>query len=265
MSTDRISRRQAVVALAAAPFATVPRVGSARVAPATIVLVHGAWHGGWCWRKLTPVLREAGYDVFAPTLTGLGERSHLLTRDVGLDTHITDIGQVLEYEDLSNVVLVGHSYGGMVITGVADRAGDRISQLVYLDAMLPDDAKAATDYSQRKFAPITEDSWHDPAGEPAEYGVTDPRDVAWVKTRLTDMPRKCMMQPLQLAGDKSRQIKGAYILCSTRAFASEAAQRAKQRGYTFRELMSAGHEAMVTQPRELATILNDLALGMRTR
>jgi len=140
-------------------------------------------------------LRAAGHTVFTPTLTGLGERSHLLTRDVDLDTHITDIVQVLQYEDLQNVVLVGHSYAGMVITGVADKASDRISQLVYLDAMLSENGKAITDYSQRPYAPITEDSWHDPATEPQEYGVTDARDVAWVKKRLTDMPRKCMTQP----------------------------------------------------------------------
>ena len=259
MSTARISRRQAVVALAAAPFANVPRVGPFRVAPTTIVLVHGAWHGGWCWTRVSPLLRAAGHTVFTPTLTGLGERSHLLTRDVDLDTHITDIVQVLEFEDLENVTLVGHSYGGMVITGVADRASDRISQLVYLDAMLPDNGKAITDYSQRKYAPITEDSWHDPAGEPQEYGVMEARDVAWVRKRLTDMPRKCMTQSLRLSGDTSHRIKGAYILCSTRPFAGEAAQRAKQRGYRYRELLSAGHDAMVTQPRELATIVNELA------
>jgi pimeloyl-ACP methyl ester carboxylesterase len=204
-------------------------------------------------------LRAAGHTVFTPTLTGLGERSHLLTRDVDLDTHITDIVQVLDFEDLENVVLVGHSYGGMVITGVADKARERISQLVYLDAMLPEIGKATTDYSQRKLAPITEDSWHDPASTPQEYGVTHERDVAWMKKRLTDMPRKCLTQSLQLAHDESRQIRGTYILCSTRPFATEAAQRAKQRGYRYRELLSAGHDVMMTQPRELTKVLNDLA------
>src|SRR5262245_52181956 len=216
MSTVRISRRQALAALAAAPLVALPNVDALHATPTTFVLVHGAWHGGWCWKKLTPLLRAAGHDVFAPTLTGLGERSHLLTRDVDLDTHITDIVQVLEFEDLENVVLVGHSYGGMVITGVADKASDRISQLVYLDAILPENGKAITDYNPRQLAPITEVSWHDPASEPQEYGVTNERDVAWVKKRLTDMPRKCLTQPLKLADDKSRRIKGAYILCSTR-------------------------------------------------
>src|SRR6185503_18313002 len=126
-SARPVSRRQVVTALATAPVATLTTGLAAAPSAATFVLVHGAWHGGWCWRKLTPLLRAAGHTVFTPTLTGLGERSHLLTRDVGLDTHITDIVQVLEFEDLTNVMLVGHSYAGMVITGVADTAGARIS------------------------------------------------------------------------------------------------------------------------------------------
>src|SRR3954452_4236427 len=109
---------------------------------ATFVLVHGAWHGGWCWKRLTPLLRAAGHEVVVPTLTGLGERSHLLTPEVGLDTHIRDITAVLKYEDLHNVVLIGHSYGGMVIAGVAEEVPERIAQLVYLDAFLPDNGKA---------------------------------------------------------------------------------------------------------------------------
>lgn len=167
--------------------------------------------------------------------------------------------QVLEFEDLGDVILVGHSYAGMVITGVADKTGERIGQLVYLDAMLPENGKAITDYSSRPYAPITAESWHDYSPEPGEFGVTDEHDVAWVKKRLTDMPRKCMTQPLRLADDRSRRIKGTYILCSTRPFAGEAAQRAKQRGYRYLELLSAGHDVMMTQPRALATVLMDLA------
>jgi pimeloyl-ACP methyl ester carboxylesterase len=104
---------------------------------ATYALVHGAWHGGWCWKKVTPLLRAAGHEVFAPTLTGLGERAHLLTPAVDPETHIDDVLGVLHYEDLRQVVLVGHSYGGTVITGVAARAADRIGHLVYLDAFVP--------------------------------------------------------------------------------------------------------------------------------
>src|SRR5262245_30634428 len=112
---------------------------------ATYVLVHGGGHGGWCWQRLSPLLRAAGHEVYAPTLTGLGERAHLLTPDVDLDTHITDVTAVLEYEDLDDVILVGHSYGCMVITGVADRALDRVGQLVYLDGSRPHDGESLRD------------------------------------------------------------------------------------------------------------------------
>src|SRR5689334_15631432 len=112
---------------------------------ANYLLVHGAWHGGWCWRRVVPLLRAAGHEVFTPTLTGLGERVHLLTRDVGLDTHAQDVIGVLEYEDLRDVVLVGHSYGGMVITAVAERAAERLAHLVYLDAFVPRDGQSQMD------------------------------------------------------------------------------------------------------------------------
>ncbi|MGH8724055.1 MAG: alpha/beta fold hydrolase, partial [Burkholderiales bacterium] len=110
----------------------------------TFVLIHGAWHGGWCWRFVRPLLK--GHEVFAPSLTGLGERKHLVRADIGLDTHIEDVAALLEMEDLKDVVLVGHSYGGMVITGAAARAPARIQRLVYLDAFVPESGKCALEY-----------------------------------------------------------------------------------------------------------------------
>src|SRR5712692_8234402 len=112
---------------------------------ATFVLVHGAWLGGWCWQRVSPLLREAGSEVFAPTLTGLGERAHLLSLEIDLETHVRDVCGVLECENLKDVVLVGHSYGGMVITGVAERSAKRLSQLVYLDAFVPTDGQSLLD------------------------------------------------------------------------------------------------------------------------
>ena len=112
---------------------------------ATYVLVHGGGHGGWCWQRLAPLLRAEGHDVHTPTLTGLGERSHLVRPETDLDTHVTDVAAVLEYEDLTDVILVGHSYGGMVITGTADRVPDRIAQIVYLDAASPRDGQSLVD------------------------------------------------------------------------------------------------------------------------
>src|SRR5262245_14863398 len=113
---------------------------------ATFVLVHGAWHGGWCWQRVSPLLRARGHEVFAPTLTGLGERSHLLTREIGLETHVADVVNAIRWEDLTDVVLCGHSYGGMVISGAADRMADRVRSLVYLDAFVPADGQSIFDF-----------------------------------------------------------------------------------------------------------------------
>ncbi|NJO04219.1 MAG: alpha/beta fold hydrolase [Chloroflexaceae bacterium] len=142
----------------------------------TFVLVHGGWHGGWCWKKLTPLVQATGHTVLTPTLTGMGERAHLLNPEIDLDLHIQDIVAVLEYEDLREVVLVGHSYGGMVIAGVAERATERLAHLVYLDAFLPENGKALQDYA---FLPPTrdDDGWRvlPYTGSPGMFGVTDGR------------------------------------------------------------------------------------------
>ncbi|HEY8520137.1 MAG TPA: alpha/beta hydrolase family protein [Gammaproteobacteria bacterium] len=216
------------------------------------VLVHGAWHGGWCWKKLTPLLEAAGRKVFTPTLTGLGERAHLLRPDIGLDTHVRDVAAVLEYEDLDNVVLVGHSYAGMVITGVAAVARARIAHLVYLDAFLPENGKALTDYAP--LPPTREDGWRAPPLAGAEaFGVTEPEDIAWVQSRLVDQSVRTFTQPV--ASTAAAGIPGTYIQCTETPFYAEAAARAKERGFRYHALPSAGHDAMITRPRELATIL----------
>jgi pimeloyl-ACP methyl ester carboxylesterase len=159
---------------------------------ATYVLVHGGAHGGWCYGRMAPLLRAAGHEVFAPTLTGVGERAHLLSPDIDLDTHIQDVVQVLRYEDLRDVILVGHSYGGMVITGVADRAPDRVGHLVYLDAATPVNGESLAELA----APLMNAARARgrvvdgvelvlfPGTEPLpHYGVTDPDDIAWLTSR----------------------------------------------------------------------------------
>ena len=160
---------------------------------ATFVLVHGAWHGGWCWRKLTPLLRAAGQEVFTPTLTGLGERAHLGSPDVGLGTHVRDVAQVLWYEDLADVVLVGHSYGGLVIGGVADQVPERLRHLVYLDAFVPEHGQSMLDLGPPERRPAMQarvaaegDGWQLPSLQPVPweqfvrgiYRITDPAEVA---------------------------------------------------------------------------------------
>ena len=112
----------------------------------TFVLVHGAWHGGWCWSRVARRLRAAGHEVHTPTLTGLGDRSHLMSRSVNLQTHVQDVANLLHWEELNDIVLCGHSYGGMVITGVANRLAKRIKSLVYLDAFVPENGQAVLDF-----------------------------------------------------------------------------------------------------------------------
>ena len=192
---------------------------------ATYVLVHGGGHGGWCYQRVARLLRAAGHEVYTPTLTGLGERSHLLSADVDLDMHITDVTAVLHYEDLRDVILVGHSYGGMVITGVADRASDRVGRLVYLDAANPVNGQSLKDVA----GPVIEAAR--PAGAvidgmelvllPAPeaglfYGVTDPDDVAWMADRLTGHPWKCFEQPLDLTNEDALwAIPQYHIVCTS--------------------------------------------------
>lgn len=225
---------------------------SAASSGAPIVLVHGAWHGGWCWRKLLSVLRAAGREAFAPTLTGLGERSHLLNAEIDLATHINDVAAVLEYEDLKGIVLVGHSYGGMVISGVAEKDGPRVSHLVYLDAFLPEDGKALKDYAP---VPRTRaDGWRiPPMGGARSFGVTDKDDITWVQSHLGDQPIRTFTQPVTLS--PQARIPKTYIQCTEAPPFKEAATRAKEKGYRYHALLSAGHDAMITQPKELAEIL----------
>jgi pimeloyl-ACP methyl ester carboxylesterase len=171
----------------------------------TIVLVHGSCHGGWCWNKLTPFLNGRDYRVHAPTLTGLGERSHLPHENINLSTHIKDIVQVFEYRNLHEVTLVGHSYGGMVIAGVAERIPDRIKSMIFLDAYIPQDGKSAFDlipglrdvYEQRSLKDEGRE-WLVLSYKPEEFGVTIPDDVSWMKSRLCPMPFHTHDEPLTI-------------------------------------------------------------------
>lgn len=187
---------------------------------ATYVLVHGAWHGGWCWKKVTPLLRAAGHDVFTPTLTGLGERVHLLTPAVGLETHIQDVLGVVHYEDLRQVILVGHSYGGMVITGVAHQATDRLAHLVYLDAFVPHDGQCLLDLpppemaaAQREQAKTIGDGWRVPPLPLEAFGVTDQADLRWAGPKVGDQPRLTFEQPVRYASEAGAALPRTYISC----------------------------------------------------
>jgi len=167
----------------------------AQTAAQTFVLVHGAWHGGWCWSRVADRLRGAGHQVFTPTQTGLGERKHLLSKDITLDTFTKDIVNVIEAEELSNVVLVGHSLGGLAISGVADAMPDKIRHLVYLDSLMVEGGKSPFDNlppdivaARRKAAEETSGGLSLPAPLPSVFGISHAKDTDWVKRRLTPHP-----------------------------------------------------------------------------
>ncbi len=232
----------------------------------TFVLVHGTGHGGWVWQKLAPLLRAAGHDAYTPTLTGVSDRSHLLKCGVDLTTHITDIANLLFYEDLAEVVLVGHSYAGMVITGVAATAPERLKRLVYFDAYLPDDGQSELDlWPAEMRAAILADAEAGqglrPPPSPDFLGITDPGMVEWVKARVTPHPMATYTQPVPGGNDRSAALPRAYIHCTagptTSVFAPFAA-KARARGWPVFEIAT-GHNAMLTAPREVAALLLEVA------
>jgi pimeloyl-ACP methyl ester carboxylesterase len=187
---------------------------------ATFVLVHGAWHGAWCWSRVRRALRAEGHEVFAPTLTGLADRSHLLSRDVDLATHIDDVANLLQWEDLSDVVLCGHSYGGCVISGAADRAPQRIASLVYLDAFVLKDGESVHDAlpapareNQLAGARQFGDGWRVPP-IPAEVFSVNPTDRAWVDAQCTPHPLAAFQQPLKLTGALDAIADRSFIFAS---------------------------------------------------
>jgi pimeloyl-ACP methyl ester carboxylesterase len=217
---------------------------------ATFVLVHGSCHGGWCWKKVVYILSKHGHNVYTPTLTGLGERSHLVNKDIGSDTHISDIIQVLEYEDLNEIILVGHSYGGLVIRGVAEKVPHRIRQLVYLDAYIPQDYKSAFDivpgletiYKQRALKEQGRE-WLVASYTPEEFGVTNSVDVEWMNTRLCPMPWHTHDQPLRITNPQAKKLPKCYISCTEFGYSQFKAQNSSA-GWNYHELKT-GHDAMI--------------------
>lgn len=231
----------------------------------TYVLLHGAWHGGWVWQRVAPLLRAGGHAVLTPTLTGVSDRAHLLHRDVGLDTHTSDVVALIEAEDLHDVVLVGHSYAGQVVTAVADRIPERLRLRVYLDAFVGGDGEAAIDLllptiagHYRESVATAGEDWLIPVRSLQVLGVTDDADLAWLAPRLTPHPWRTYTQPLALTG-AHEGVPATFIECTDwmRAFRHHA-ERAVDAGWPVLEIPT-GHEAMVTAPAALAQMLMDVA------
>jgi pimeloyl-ACP methyl ester carboxylesterase len=231
----------------------------------TFVLVHGAWHGGWCWRRVADLLERRGHKVSAPTLTGLGERSHLISGSINLDTHITDVVNVLTWEDLRDVVLVGHSYGGWPISGAIEQAFDRIASVVYLDAFVPEDGQKPLDLAS-EFArkgileAMTKGDVSAPGPPAATFHVND-KDQAWVNGKLTPQPVGVMLQPIKLSGAHERLRKKAYIRAPQYPQPTfDSYYRAKKVDPSWRVFeVPCGHDVMVDKPEELAGILLQVA------
>jgi len=230
---------------------------------ATFLVCHGAWSAGWAWKKMHPRMSAAGHRLVTPTCTGLGERVHLANPSIDLEAHIQDILNVIKYEDLRDIVLIGHSYGGMVATGVADRARDRIVQLIYLDAFVPDDGQSLLDLNERDRQRMQElarsgDGWRVPPNPTPPD--TPAADVEWLTERRVDMPIKCFEMPLKLHGGELT-LPRSYIY-ATRAAPADTfrpfAERARsQPGWRYYEI-DASHSPHVTTPDTLLPLLQKI-------
>lgn len=232
----------------------------------TFVLVHGAWHGGWCYSRVRDILTAKGHRVFTPTLTGLGERSHLMSANINLDTHITDVVNVLKWENLDNVVLCGHSYGGWVVSGVAEQMLDRLASIIFLDAYMPEDG----DSGQSIGSAFTRDgiakakaagAISRPGPTAASFMIASDEDRAWVDSKTTEQPLGVSLQPIKLTGARDRVPKKCYIRAApydNPAFDTYLETCAADPGWTTYSL-PCGHDIMVDMPERLAEILIEVA------
>ena len=229
------------------------------------VLVHGAWHGGWCWSRVAERLRAQGHTVYTPTQTGLGERSHLLHPGITLQTFVDDVVNLLKWEDLHDVTLVGHSFGGLTITGVADQVPERLRNLIYLDAFLLGhgvstfdtlpaaviDKLRAIAHQSPAAAPAV------PAPKPASLGLSSPDDIAFVAGRLTPQPLSVYETALTLNNPVGNNLPCTYVHCAEPSFEAVEGSREWVRTNTqwaWAELKT-GHDAMVSDPEAVAGIL----------
>lgn len=238
----------------------------------TFVLVHGAFHGGWCWSRVAKRLRARGHAVSAPTLSGMGEHSHLLARQITVETHVDDVVAHIEAEELVDVVLVGHSYAGFAITGAADRldGSGRIARLVYLDARVPQDGDLWTRFDSpeaaaaRHAAAVGAGGLFIPPPDAAFFGISTPDDLAWVNRRLRPHPYGCMLEPIRLprlaAGHGAAVLPRTYIDCIEPRFTDYMGLKGRLRDDPSWQYLTlhTGHDAMVSAPGPLADLLEDI-------
>jgi pimeloyl-ACP methyl ester carboxylesterase len=233
----------------------------------TFVLVHGAFHGGWCWKRVADRLRAKGHDVFTPSLSGLAEHAHRLSADIGNDVHVEDVTRLMEWHDLSDVVLAGHSYGGLVVSGTAGgRARERLRHLVILDGAAPRPGESMLDLAAPPVREMFKSGVKDGLmAKPTmtAMGVVDPADAAWVEPKLTPHPFKTFETPVQFDANRLKGLKKTYIRCAGangERPISPSAERCKSAPgeWTYKELPT-GHDAMVTMPDQLAEMFMEAA------
>jgi pimeloyl-ACP methyl ester carboxylesterase len=229
----------------------------------TFVLVHGAWHGGWCYKRTAQRLRRVGHEVYTPTLTGVGERSNLMSRAINLDTHVQDIVNVIRWEELSDVVLCGHSYGGMVISGVCERIPEKLRALVYLDAFVPENNQSVMDLVPAELAAsFVDDAKNHGQGYlvspiPAEIFRVNLHDAAWVDRMCVKHPLACLEQKISLTGMIAHVPKRLYVRGTEfkRSELERIAERLKgEAGWKVFSL-PCGHDLMLDMPQETTEIL----------
>jgi len=232
------------------------------------VLVHGAWHGGWCWDKVSEKLRADGDLVYTPTLSGMAENKSTLDSTIDLNTHINDIVNLIVSKNLHHVILVGHSYGGLVISGVADRIPGRLKKLVYLDALLVESGKSALSVNPKESQDVFTKTAMDfdkglsiPAPSSAWFGVTDSLTIISTNARLTNQPYRTFTQPLILKHPYGNHLPLIYIACRKPELAvlEQYAQKTKKsKAWKYYELQT-GHDAMINMPNELAALLTSFS------
>lgn len=247
----------------AAATSTVPTVARA-AASRTYVLVHGAFLGGWCWSKVASILRGRGHTVLTPTLTGLGERSHLISKSIDLDLFATDLTNVIKYEDLHDIVLVGHSFGGVPVSAVADTMRDRIRRLVYLNSVILEKGQTVFDQLPKEVVAARTKAAQDSSGglsvpppPPSAIGISDPAQAQFVQWRLTPHPFSSFVSPLNLTNKVGNGLPAIYIVCTDPLYEPTGPSRAwaKAAGWRMAEIKS-GHLAMVIAPDRLADMLD---------
>jgi pimeloyl-ACP methyl ester carboxylesterase len=268
MTESNVTRRGIIggaaagVGLAAAG-ASGDFVGAARAQslPRTFVLIHGAFLGGWCWRRVSDLLEKKGHKVFSPTLTGLGERSHLLGKDINLDTHITDIVNVIKWEDIKDVCLVVHSYGGFVGSGVIEQIGSRVSSIVWLDAFKAENSQRPIDFTIEAFrkALLSSADRGEPGFAAPKLGPTfvNENDLAYVNSKLTAQPIGTYLQPIKLSGAREKVTKKTYVRAlryPSPVFDKALEECKADKSWSTFEIAS-GHIVMLDESEWLADIL----------